>query len=183
MKLSIKMSKWVIGISGVTCGGKTTVARIIKSKLEKKNSVFLYSQDDYYKDEKEINIDNNGFVKWDCVQAVDFKALIKDVNCALKKYEIIIVEGTLIFMNKDLNQLFMKRFFLNLDFEEAQKRRKERIYDPPDVDGLFEKHVWPEYVKCNEHVKKEVKCTFIDASLDKKEVVSSIVNSLAFIEQ
>ena len=60
---------------------------------------------------------------------------------------------------------------------------RERIYDPPDIDGLFEKHVWPEYVKCNEHVKKQGLCTFIDASLDKKKVISSIVNSLEFIEQ
>jgi len=77
----------------------------------------------------------------------------------------------------------MKRFFLNLDFKETLRRRKKRIYDPPDIDGLFEKHVWPEYVKCNEHVRKEVKCTFIDASLDKIEVIKSIVDNLEFIKQ
>ncbi|KAB1280521.1 Nicotinamide riboside kinase 1 [Camelus dromedarius] len=56
------MKTFVIGISGVTNGGKTTLAKNLQKRLQ---NCSVISQDDFFKPESEIRTDENGFLQYD----------------------------------------------------------------------------------------------------------------------
>ncbi|KAI8994972.1 P-loop containing nucleoside triphosphate hydrolase protein [Pilobolus umbonatus] len=58
-------------LSGPSCSGKTTVASVLKKLLKR---VIVISQDEYFKTDSEIPIDEaTGLENWDCPGAIDFK--------------------------------------------------------------------------------------------------------------
>lgn len=56
------MKTFVIGISGVTNGGKTTLAKNLEKHLP---NCSVISQDDFFKPESEVETDENGFLQYD----------------------------------------------------------------------------------------------------------------------
>lgn len=56
------MNTFVIGIGGVTNGGKTTLAKNLQKHLP---NCSVISQDDFFKPESEIETDKNGFLQYD----------------------------------------------------------------------------------------------------------------------
>ncbi|KAF6126042.1 nicotinamide riboside kinase 1 [Phyllostomus discolor] len=56
------MKTFVIGISGVTNGGKTTLAKNLQKHFP---NCSVISQDDFFKPESEIETDENGFLQYD----------------------------------------------------------------------------------------------------------------------
>ncbi|XP_058300928.1 nicotinamide riboside kinase 1 isoform X1 [Hylobates moloch] len=56
------MKTFIIGISGVTNGGKTTLAKNLQKHLP---NCSVISQDDFFKPESEIETDKNGFLQYD----------------------------------------------------------------------------------------------------------------------
>lgn len=61
----------LIGISGVSSSGKTTLARILRDVFPK---TFVLHEDDFYKTDTEIPV-NNGVVDWDCIESLNMPAL------------------------------------------------------------------------------------------------------------
>ncbi|KAI9320635.1 P-loop containing nucleoside triphosphate hydrolase protein [Dichotomocladium elegans] len=73
---------FIIGISGPSCSGKTTVTRILEKLL--KHTVVIY-QDDYYKSDSEIPIDpETQLANWDCPDALDFDKMNACLSHVLK---------------------------------------------------------------------------------------------------
>ncbi|KAI9487074.1 MAG: P-loop containing nucleoside triphosphate hydrolase protein [Benjaminiella poitrasii] len=71
---------YTIGISGPSCSGKTTVARILRQVL--KHTVIVY-QDDFYKPDSEIPIDEKTqLANWDCPGSVNFDQLAECIHYA-----------------------------------------------------------------------------------------------------
>ncbi len=66
----------VIGISGPSSSGKSTLARILRRIYD---GSFILHQDDFYKAEEEIPI-TNGVRNWDCKEAVDFEEFISTLD-------------------------------------------------------------------------------------------------------
>ncbi|KAK9362499.1 P-loop containing nucleoside triphosphate hydrolase protein [Lipomyces starkeyi] len=62
---------FLIGVSGPSSSGKSTLARLIRYVLPKS---FILHEDDFYKPETEIPV-VNGIEDWDCPEAIDFVAL------------------------------------------------------------------------------------------------------------
>ena len=70
----------IIGLSGATCSGKTTLANALHKLI--KNSVAL-NQDEYYwdeKSEKHILSDGVGHINWELVTAFDNDKMIGDIK-------------------------------------------------------------------------------------------------------
>nr|CAB3227266.1 nicotinamide riboside kinase 1-like [Phallusia mammillata] len=172
----------VIGISGVTNGGKTSITNELKKRWKKQFVLHTVHQDDYYKDEADIAVDpQNGLLQWDVPEAfhmVQMKAAIKESILKLEQspsQTILIVEGILLFCDSDLNKMFDRRYFLTLPLDEAKLRRGNRVYEPPDVPGLFEKHVWPMYLHYKRQMEKYVEnVVILDGTNDFKTVVDSV---------
>ncbi|XP_007665220.1 nicotinamide riboside kinase 1 isoform X2 [Ornithorhynchus anatinus] len=149
----------VIGISGVTNGGKTTLARNLQRQLP---NCSIISQDDFFKPESEIEIDENGFLQYDVLDALNMEKMMSTVHSWMKNSQhatglpdsestegvyILIIEGFLLFNYKPLDTIWNRSYFLTIPYEECKRRRSARVYVPPDPPGYFDGHVWPMYQK------------------------------------
>jgi len=139
----------IIGIAGGTGSGKTTVVQQIINQLPQKE-IGVISQDSYYKATNELNYDERTKINFDHPRAIDFDLLVKHLS-QLKKGEIIdqpiysfvthnrtkdtlkthptkvlIVEGILIFNNKELRDLCDIKIFVHADADERLIRRLKR---------------------------------------------------------
>nr|XP_061834793.1 nicotinamide riboside kinase 2-like [Nerophis lumbriciformis] len=165
--------KIIIGIGGVTNGGKTTLTNRLLGSLP--NCCVVY-QDDFFKvrlssKPDQIEVGEDGFRQWDVITALDMEAMVSTVRgwqenpvkfarshgvClspeakdSLKeeRIHILIVEGFLIYNYKPLMDAYDKCFYISLPYEECKRRRSTRSYTVPDPPGLFDGHVWPMYLK------------------------------------
>uniref|UniRef100_A0A8D1IGV8 Nicotinamide riboside kinase 1 n=1 Tax=Sus scrofa TaxID=9823 RepID=A0A8D1IGV8_PIG len=146
------MKTFVIGIGGVTNGGKTTLARNLQKRLP---NCSVISQDDFFKPESEIETDENGFLQYDVLEALNMEEMMSAISCwmespshslvstdwrSIEEIPILIIEGFLLF------------------------NYNTRVYDPPDAPGYFDGHVWPMYLKHRqemENISWEIgKCPF-----------------------
>lgn len=139
----------VIGITGGTGSGKTTVVQQIINELPE-DEVCVVSQDSYYKSNTHLSYEERSKINFDHPNSVDFELLIKNV-AELKKGQVIeqpiysfvthsrskdtvithprkvlIVEGILIFNNPELRDLFDIKVFVDADADERLIRRIKR---------------------------------------------------------
>ncbi|XP_043831914.1 nicotinamide riboside kinase 1 isoform X4 [Dromiciops gliroides] len=159
------MKAFVVGISGVTNGGKTTLAKKLQKQLP---NCSVISQDDYFKPESEIKIDENGFLQYDELEALNMETLMSAVHSWIKnprnslksdgpegaeEVPILIIEGFLLYNYKPLDTIWNRSYFLTIPYEECKRRRSTRVYEPPDPPGYFDKHVWPMYLKHRKEIE------------------------------
>ncbi|CAK7203241.1 ribosylnicotinamide kinase [Sporothrix eucalyptigena] len=57
----------VVGISGCSSSGKTTLARLLRDIFP---NTFILHEDDFYKNDKDIPISVDGLADWDCAEAL-----------------------------------------------------------------------------------------------------------------
>lgn len=190
------MSKWlVIGISGVSGGGKTTLAKALHELLsnDKEYSQIqechLVHQDDYFHSqdyEHHLWMPELKHVNWDVMGALDMDRMVNDLKKILKngtkfdwtkhvtlcknkkinstsnvgeikdksKVNILIIEGFLILNHEEVRNICDLKFYLDLNKEQCYDRRKDRVYDPPDVEGYFDQAVWSGHLRNKSEVLK-----------------------------
>uniref|UniRef100_A0A0N5CEU4 Molybdopterin synthase catalytic subunit n=1 Tax=Strongyloides papillosus TaxID=174720 RepID=A0A0N5CEU4_STREA len=144
---------FILGISGCTCSGKTTLSNILfKKALEKKIKVDKISQDDFYLNKEEVrqikNKENSDivFYDYDSVSALDKKKIINEVNLKKQNCDLLIIEGTMLLEIEEIISSLSKIFYITLEKDICGERRKNRKdYDPPDNVGYFDQIVWPSY--------------------------------------
>ncbi|MDF2905607.1 MAG: uridine kinase [Herbinix sp.] len=135
----------VIGVSGGSASGKTTVANRIKEAF--KDSVELLSHDFYYRSHDELPLEERAKLNYDHPNAFDTERFINDIKL-LKKYQpvdrpvysyvvhnrldetvrvnpakVIIVEGFMIYENAELRDLMDIKVFVDTDADERLIRR------------------------------------------------------------
>lgn len=139
----------IIGIAGGTGSGKTTLADRIIEELNDPNIVVI-KQDAYYKSHSELPFDERNKINFDHPYAFDTKFLIQhigtlknnqsvkmpvyDFKTHLRKKEtilvephkVIILEGILLFENKELRNLLDIKIFVDTDSDIRILRRLKR---------------------------------------------------------
>lgn len=135
----------VIGVSGGSASGKTTVAYRIKEVC--KDSVELLCHDFYYLSQDDMPFEERTKINYDHPNAFDTERLIKDIkslkegnsierpvysyteNTRLKEtvkvnpVNVIILEGFLIFENAELRSLMDIKVYVDTDADERLIRR------------------------------------------------------------
>ena len=139
----------IIGITGGTGSGKTTVVKQILTEISEKG-ISVISQDSYYKDTSDLTYEERTQINFDHPKSIDFDLLIEQLT-ALKEgktiqqpiysfvehnriketitttpKKVIIVEGILIFNNPDLRDLFDIKIYVHADSDERLIRRIKR---------------------------------------------------------
>ena len=147
--MASKPTPVVIGISGGTGSGKTTVANVILQRSGAENLTVL-PHDAYYRDLKDLPRAQRDQVNFDHPEALDTALLVKHV-AALRRWEpvdipvydftihsrtdrtrriephpVILVEGILIFAEPDLRQLFDVKIFVDTPADIRFIRRIQR---------------------------------------------------------
>ncbi|XP_028625941.1 nicotinamide riboside kinase 1 isoform X2 [Grammomys surdaster] len=157
------MKTFVIGIGGVTNGGKTTLAKNLQKHLP---NCSVISQDDFFKPESEIDIDENGFLQYDVLEALNMEKMMSAVSCwmenpgssegpaALESAQgvpILIIEGFLLF------------------------NYNTRVYEPPDPPGYFDGHVWPMYLKHRQEMDSITwDIVYLDGTRSEEDLFSQV---------
>ena len=139
----------ILGIAGGTGSGKTTVVNQILYQLPDQD-VTVISQDSYYKTTDDLSYDERVKINFDHPRAIDFDLLVDHLN-TLKKgnaieqpvysfaahnrtkdiikthpSKVLIIEGILIFTNKELRDLLDIKVFVHADSDERLIRRLKR---------------------------------------------------------
>lgn len=157
----------IIGIAGGTGSGKTTLADRIIEELNEPNVVII-KQDAYYKSHEDLSFEERKNTNFDHPNAFDTRFLIKhlknlkdnvpirmpqyDFTSHLRKKETIpisphkvtILEGILIFENKELRNLLDIKIFVDTDSDVRILRRIKR--DIQERGRTFES-VYAQYMK------------------------------------
>ncbi|RDA89860.1 hypothetical protein CP533_0404 [Ophiocordyceps camponoti-saundersi (nom. inval.)] len=77
-------SALIIALSGCSSSGKTTLARLLRDIFP---NTFILHQDDFYRPETELP-SKNGFLDWDCAQAVDVPAMAEALTYIRRHAEL-----------------------------------------------------------------------------------------------
>uniref|UniRef100_A0A8C2I4B8 Nicotinamide riboside kinase 1 n=1 Tax=Cyprinus carpio TaxID=7962 RepID=A0A8C2I4B8_CYPCA len=188
------MRKLILGIGGMTNGGKTTLSKSLQEHLQ--NSCVI-SQDNFFKDDSVVPADVNGFKQYDTLDALHMDKMMADIGLwqedpqsfmtsrghavkstasELSSVFILIVEGFLIFNHGPLNSLINKRYFLQIPYETCKERRSSRVYVPPDPPGYFDGYVWPMYLKNRKVMEETVNdMVFLDGTQKSETLLSTVL--------
>jgi len=82
------MKTIVIGIAGGSASGKTSIARKLKTQFEETNSVVIIKEDDYYKDQSFMQLEDRVKTNYDHPFAFDHELLIKQLDELCNKQAI-----------------------------------------------------------------------------------------------
>lgn len=135
----------IIGVAGGSASGKTTVA--VRLKQEFKDEVQLLCHDSYYLAHDDMPFEERASINYDHPNAFDTERMILDIrslkegkaiDCPVYSYsehnrtkdtvliepaKVIVVEGFLIFENKELRDLMDIKIFVDTDADERLVRR------------------------------------------------------------
>lgn len=139
----------VVGISGGSAAGKTTVAQLLAQRLEAFHPALL-AVDRYFKDQGDVADEARAKLNYDVPEALDFALLEKDISllrrgraAMVPEYDyathssvpraykigpsqLPIVEGILLFHPEKIAPLIDFRIFVEAEREERLRRRIER---------------------------------------------------------
>jgi uridine kinase len=139
----------IIGIAGGTGSGKTTVVNQIIKQLPT-DEVCVISQDSYYNETDNLPYEERAKINFDHPRAIDFDLIIRHLKAlkagnniyqpvysfvthnrtkdTIKTHprKVVIVEGILIFNNKELRDLFDIKIFVHAETDERLIRRLKR---------------------------------------------------------
>ncbi len=140
---------FIIGIAGGTGSGKTTVVNQIMHELPAEE-VTIISQDSYYKSNNHLSYEERSKINFDHPNSIDFELLVEHLKAlregkmieqpvysfvthnrtrdTIKTHprKVIIVEGILVFTNKELLRNFDIKIFVHADSDERLIRRIKR---------------------------------------------------------
>ncbi|KRK97943.1 uridine kinase [Secundilactobacillus odoratitofui DSM 19909 = JCM 15043] len=165
-KMSAQSKPVIIGVTGGSSSGKTTVSRAIYDELANE-SIMILQQDAYYNDQAEMSMAERKAVNYDHPLAFDTDLLVQQLqqlrqNQSIEvpvydytKYtrspetvhqdpkDVIIVEGILILDDERLRDLMDIKVFVDTDDDIRIIRRIERDIKERqrDLDGIIDQYL------------------------------------------
>jgi uridine kinase len=161
----------IIGISGGSGSGKTTVLRNLKKQIPE-DHIALVSQDNYYKPQAEQHRDENGMVNYDLPTGIEKERLIHDMNqllngnaiefleynfnnpawepkkITIQPAPIVVMEGLFVFHFEEIFEKLHHKIYLDAPVELRLERRirrdlHQRGYPEHEVRYQWDNHVRP----------------------------------------
>lgn len=201
------MAAWlIIGVSGITCGGKTTLSQTLYEYLNdsmnqhclsdtvKIGIVKILNQDDYFFPDDHPHhewMEQLKHVNYDVMDAVNITDMCNDLHTELGRHfvlysknkqittvNIMIIDGFLIFNHSVLNRLCQLKFHIHLPYEKCYERRMKRTYEPPDCLGYFELCVWPMYEQNFEKIQAKNDIILLNGDTSKEKIFQHVFDCI-----
>ena len=203
------MKNYLIGISGGSGAGKTTIIKSLVNHY--KNKATVLGLDSYYRDFSNLTFDDREKINFDHPRSFNFNMLKNHINLLIKNEKIkspiydykkhkrkklskiiypnklIFVEGTLIFYFKEITKLMSLKIFIQADEEIRFKRRlnrdiKQRARTKDSIYKQYHKTVKPMFDKYVKPLKSEADLIISGESnlIDNK---NRIIDKIDFIIQ
>lgn len=140
----------VIGIAGGTCSGKSSIAKILIKEFDNKKSVNIIREDDYYKDQSNLSMEERAKTNYDHPLAFDFDLMIEhlhklingesiekptydytvhnrsDVTEIVHPSDVLIIEGLFALYTPEIRELEGIKIFVDTPADERFIRRLRR---------------------------------------------------------
>ena len=194
---------FIIGITGGTGSGKTTIVNKVKNLFDRSDVGFL-SSDSYYKDNSNLNFSKRDKLNYDTPDAIDFDLLNRHIkllktgqNISVPHYsfskhlrlknstlfkpkKILIIEGILILSNMTLKSHINYNVFLDCSKDTRLKRRLERDISErgrnrEDIIKLFENRLDKMHRNYVEPIKKECNLILNTENNTKIDILIDII--------
>ncbi len=133
----------IIGIGGISRGGKSFLAKEIKNTLSQKQICILH-QDDFVLPKNQIPKIRN-HIDWESPLSIDFNLFYDAILEAKEKADIVIAEGLFAFYNEEINTLYSARLLVELPKHEFIKRKRRDGRWGYEEDWYIE-HIWQSYL-------------------------------------
>lgn len=177
---SKKQKPFIIGVSGRSCSGKSSVVK----ELEEKYKDFLHiNQDKFFK----VKADN-----WESPNSLRIDRLIYSLkklrngesthipshrwtevfDREVKPHKVIIVEGYLLFTNEELSKLFDKKIWVEVSDENILYRRLKRDGEMNGIDYI-KNNVIPESKRYEKDQQKRADI-IINGNNSKEKIIGDI---------
>ncbi len=134
----------VIGVTGISRSGKSTVTKKLGEYFKTEN---IISMDSYLIHHGIMKDDPNWkspIPDWEdprCYEFDKFKSQVEELkNSKEMKNKIIIIEGFLLFMRKDIADLADFKIYIEIEKEVARERRKNTKHYHSDY--YFDEYIW-----------------------------------------
>jgi uridine kinase len=149
MSKKIDKNIMVVGIAGGTGSGKTTLADIILERIGRDRIAYL-PHDAYYRDQKDLPFEERAKVNYDHPDSLETELLIEHIHqlnreqvvempvydftthsrkqktVRVEPKPVVLVEGILIFVEKELRKLFDMKIYVDTDADIRFIRRLTR---------------------------------------------------------
>ena len=194
---------FIIGITGGTGSGKTTIVNKVKNLFDRSDVGFL-SSDSYYKDNSNLNFSKRDKLNYDTPDAIDFDLLNSHIkllktgqdisvphysfsphlrlknSTLFKPKKILIIEGILILSNITLKGQINYNVFLDCSRDTRLKRRLERDISErgrnrEDIIKLFENRLDKMHRNYVEPIKKECNLILNTENNTKIDILIDII--------
>ena len=110
----------IIGVSGISCSGKTLLASKLTKKLKIDNTLHV---DDYWKDYKLIPKSVSKWREWERPSNIAFDNLLKDLLRLKEKGRTILVEGVYLYYKKAIRDIIDFKIYIRIPSGMVLKRR------------------------------------------------------------
>jgi len=180
---SSNLRPFIVGVCGRSCSGKSTVVKELEKKYE--GEFLRINQDKFFK----AKSDN-----WEVPDALRLDRLIYSIkklkqgepthipshgwtenfDRLVEPHKVIIVEGYLLFVDKELNKLFDKKIWVDVSDQNILWRRILRDENTESTNYIMDV-VIPESKKYEDLQKKEADI-IIDGNKSPEEMINEIEN-------
>ena len=192
----------LIGIAGGTASGKTTLARLIREHFNDEKSVVIIREDDYYKDQSDIDFEERKKTNYDHPFAFDYQLMYeqlddliagKEIRKPIYDYtvhnrsknveiirpaDVIIIEGLFVLEEKELRDRLDIKLFVDTPADVRLSRRVRRdIRDRKrDLDDVLRQYLTTVRVMHEEFIEPSKKyANLIIPEEDRNEVALDLL--------
>ncbi|MGL4630574.1 MAG: hypothetical protein ACRCVT_05135 [Leadbetterella sp.] len=163
----------LIGIGGISRSGKTILANKLKQQLERKGLHVTVLHQDSYTQPLDTIPKVGDQVDWECPESLDFEGFY-DAILQSKEYDVVIVEGFLLYLDPRITQLISVKINLEITKKEFFARKKQDNRWGKIPIWYFE-HIWNSFQKNSKNMNLQ-NCIFLHSSpsLDYTSVLEAI---------